>query len=43
MLNIFKSKNDQWIKETVDVLREKRSIYGSENETNPVFSLANKI
>ena len=43
MLNIFKSKNDQWITETVDILKEKRSIYGSENETNPVFSLANKI
>ena len=43
MLNIFKSKNDQWITETVDILKEKRSIYGLENETNPVFSLANKI
>ena len=43
MLNIFNSKSDLWIKETANILKEKRSIYGSENETNPVFSLANKI
>ena len=42
-LNIIKSDISQWIEKTIDVLKEKRLLYGTENESNPVFRLAKRI
>ena len=42
-LNIINSEGDSWIDSTINVLKEKRLLYGTDDEKNPVFKLAKRI